>query len=57
MFMWNKLFEKDKSEIMKMIRTYNDSFIVLPDNKAVENYLEEVGVNGIHNGFKKAGRL
>lgn len=57
MFKWNGLFEKEKSEILEKINTYNDNLIILSDNKAVEKYLEEVHVHGVHNGIKKASRL
>ena len=41
MFKWNRLFEKEKAKILKMVHTYNGSLIILLDNKAVDKYLEE----------------
>ncbi|ASN07461.1 DNA topology modulation protein FlaR [Virgibacillus necropolis] len=42
MFKWNRLFEKEKSEILKKIYTYNSNLVILSDNKAVENYIEGI---------------
>ncbi|WP_430788296.1 AAA family ATPase [Virgibacillus flavescens] len=57
MFKWNHQFEKEKVAILKKLEMYNDNVVSLPNNKALEKYLVGEKINGVRDGFKKAGGI